>query len=46
MGIVPGIIGCVEAAEAIKLLAGFGQLLENRLFTINVADMTTAVIDF
>ncbi len=46
MGIVPGIIGCVEAAEAIKLLAGFGELLENRLFTINVADMTTAVIDF
>ncbi len=46
IGVVPGIVGCVEAAEAIKILAGFGEVLENRLFTIDVKDMVTAVIDY
>jgi adenylyltransferase/sulfurtransferase len=46
IGVVPGIVGCVEAAEAIKILAGFGEVLENRLFTIDVKNMVTAVIDY
>ncbi len=33
LGVLPGIIGSLQAAEAIKLLAGLGRPLINRLFT-------------
>jgi adenylyltransferase/sulfurtransferase len=36
MGVLPGIIGTMQAAEAIKLLTGIGQPLSNRLLTYNV----------
>jgi molybdopterin/thiamine biosynthesis adenylyltransferase len=31
IGVTPGIIGVIQAAEAIKYITGFGKLLENRL---------------
>lgn len=39
-GPVPGIIGAVQAAEAIKVLVGFGRPLYNRLLQVDVAEMT------
>lgn len=36
MGVLPGIIGTMQAAEAIKLITGIGQPLSNRLLTYNV----------
>ena len=30
-GVTPGVIGCIQAAEVIKYLLGFGDLLCNRL---------------
>lgn len=35
IGVTPGIIGLIEATEAIKYLAGFGKLLENRLLVFD-----------
>lgn len=35
LGVLPGIIGTMQANEAIKLLAGIGQSLANRLLTYN-----------
>lgn len=35
IGVLPGIIGSMQANEAIKILAGFGQPLANRLLTYN-----------
>jgi molybdopterin/thiamine biosynthesis adenylyltransferase len=32
LGVVPGVIGSIQATEAIKFLAGFGEMLTNRLF--------------
>jgi len=46
IGAVPGIVGCLEASETLKILAGYGRPLEGRLFTINVSDMTVDIIDF
>ncbi|MCH5215842.1 MAG: HesA/MoeB/ThiF family protein [Muribaculaceae bacterium] len=46
MGVVPGIIGCIEAAEAIKLLVGFGELLESRLLTADIRKMKFEIINF
>ena len=31
IGITPGVIGCIQAAEAIKYIVGIGKLLTNRL---------------
>ncbi|MBC6492320.1 ThiF family adenylyltransferase [Flavihumibacter stibioxidans] len=36
LGVLPGIIGTMQAAEAIKLITGIGQPLVNRLYTFNV----------
>ena len=31
IGVTPGIIGCIQAAEVLKYIVGIGQLLKNRL---------------
>lgn len=41
-----GIIGSIQATETLKLLAGFGETLENRLLTVNVKTMQTHQINF
>lgn len=46
LGTVPGVIGTIQASEAIKLLTGFGQLLDGKLFTINLKTLQTEIIDF
>lgn len=33
LGVAPGVIGCIQAAETLKYLAGVGKLLTNRLLT-------------
>ncbi|AGL00822.1 HesA/MoeB/ThiF family protein [Desulfoscipio gibsoniae] len=39
LGAVPGIIGAVEAAEAVKVLLGIGEPLLGRLFTFDALSM-------
>ena len=39
LGVVPGLFGCIQAAEAIKYITGAGELLTNRLLVINLLDM-------
>ncbi|MXV16066.1 HesA/MoeB/ThiF family protein [Hufsiella ginkgonis] len=36
LGVLPGIIGTMQAAEAIKLVTGIGRTLSNRLVTFNL----------
>ena len=38
-GAVPGVIGCLQALEAIKFLTGSGELLTGRLLTFDGLDM-------
>jgi len=45
MGVVPGILGTIQATEAIKYLLGIGRLLTNRLLTYDALDMTFRTID-
>lgn len=35
LGVFPGIIGCMMAAEAIKLISGFGEILEGKMLFYN-----------
>lgn len=45
LGSVPGIIGAVEATEAIKFIVGSGKLLTNRLLSFNALTMETNVFE-
>lgn len=39
-GAVSGTVGCLAAMEAIKLIAGFGEPLFNRMLRMDLRDMT------
>ena len=45
MGVVPGIVGCIEASETIKIITGCGKALSNSLFTVDVLTMQTEIIE-
>ncbi len=40
LGVLPGIVGSIQAIEAIKMLVGFGEPLVGRLLMIDTSDMT------
>ncbi len=40
LGVLPGIVGSVQAIEAIKLIVGIGEPLSGRLLMIDTLDMT------
>lgn len=39
IGVTPGVIGCIQATEAIKYIVGIGQLLTNRLLIYDGLNM-------
>jgi adenylyltransferase/sulfurtransferase len=39
LGVLPGIIGCIQATEAVKLILGVGQPLTGRLVRYDALDM-------
>ena len=45
LGVLPGIIGTIQAAEAIKLVTGIGEPLINKIMTFNVLDYQNAIFD-
>jgi adenylyltransferase/sulfurtransferase len=38
-GVLPGIVGCIQATEAIKLITGVGDPLVGRLLIFDAMDM-------
>lgn len=46
MGVVPGLIGCIEAAEVIKVVVGCGDTLRNKLYTIDLLTMQSQTLEF
>ena len=46
MGPVPGVIGAIQACEAIKITAGCGTPLAGRLYTIDLLSMQSDIIEF
>src|SRR5207302_11069838 len=44
LGVVPGIVGTIQATEAIKVLLGLGETLVGKLLTINVLTMAFRTI--
>lgn len=46
LGTVPATIGAIEAMEVIKYVAGFGDLLDGKLFSINFLTLQNNIVDF
>jgi adenylyltransferase/sulfurtransferase len=40
LGILPGVIGCIQANEAIKIILGAGRTLSGRMLRYDALDMT------
>lgn len=45
LGAAAGVLGTLQAAEAIKYTAGIGQLLTDRIMTLDILTMTVNTID-
>ena len=46
LGVLPGIIGSMQAAEVIKYVTGTGKPLNGRLFIFNLHNFTSQTVDF
>ena len=46
LGVVPGILGTIQAAEALKYLTGVGQLLTNKLLRFDTKTMAFSTMRF
>ncbi len=44
LGVLPGIIGSIQASEVIKVVSGVGEPLSGRLFLFDAASFTTRVL--
>ncbi len=44
LGVLPGIIGSMQASEVIKVITGLGRPLDGRLFLFDAADFTARVL--
>lgn len=45
LGVLPGIIGIMQATETIKLLTGIGDVLINKILTYNILNYESLVIE-
>ena len=46
LGILPGIVGTIQATEAIKVILGVGEVLRGKLLTVDSLTMITRVLSF
>ncbi len=46
LGVLPGVMGTIQATEAIKLITGIGEVLNGRLLTYDALEMRFATFEF
>ena len=44
IGVTPGIVGCVQATEVIKIIVGFGEVLAGKLWYIDLKTLQSGTI--
>lgn len=44
LGVTPGIVGCAEATEVLKIIGGYGDVLSGKLWIIDLKTMQTQLI--
>ena len=45
LGAVPGVLGAMQAAEAVNYLLGMGESLDGRLFCIDLLTFQSTVLE-
>ena len=45
MGVTPGVLGSLQANEVLKIIANYGQVLFNKLLTVNLLTNQFHLID-
>lgn len=46
LGVLPGLIGCYQANEIVKVICGIGEPLTNQLLRVNILDNTQQIFSF
>jgi adenylyltransferase/sulfurtransferase len=46
IGVLPGMIGIIQATEVIKMLTGIGQPLSGKLLLLDALDMSRRIVEF
>lgn len=46
LGVLPGIIGCLQANEVIKIICGIGEVLSGKLLSFNALNMQQLLFNF
>ena len=46
LGVLPGIIGTMQANEALKIILGYGEVLSGKLFLFNARNNTSQIINY
>lgn len=46
LGVLPGVIGSIQATEAIKIAAGIGEVISGKLLVMDLLNMDTQIISF
>ena len=46
LGVLPGIIGCLQANEVLKIIAGIGMPLANKVLLLDTLNMETNVVKY
>ncbi|GAA4016703.1 molybdopterin-synthase adenylyltransferase MoeB [Hymenobacter fastidiosus] len=46
LGVLPGIIGCAQATEALKVILGLGEVLRGRLWVFDALSFQTRLLKF
>jgi len=44
LGVLPGIIGCIQASEVIKVITGIGEVLSGKLFLFDALSFSTRTV--
>ncbi|TNJ47090.1 ThiF family adenylyltransferase [Tamlana fucoidanivorans] len=46
LGVLPGIIGCLQANEVIKIICNLGNILANKLLTFNALSLKQFILEY
>ena len=44
LGVTPGLVGCTQANEVLKIISGYGEVLSDKLWHIDLKTMVTHTI--